>query len=67
MLSVKSVKYPAKRASPLIGSNKGRSANCSVTVKYVDEDFRIVEDKSGDLFVYSRPVVPRVHAAPLGN
>jgi hypothetical protein len=39
--------------------NKGRRAECSVTVRYFDEDVRIVEDKSGDLFVYSRPVVPR--------
>eukprot|EP00956_Cyclotella_meneghiniana_P021031 scaffold37801_cov85-Cyclotella_meneghiniana.AAC.2 len=40
--------------------HKGRPANCSVIVKYYDEDFRVVEDKSGDLFVYSRPVVSRV-------
>jgi hypothetical protein len=39
--------------------NKGRTASCSVVVRYCDEDFRIVEDKSGDLFVYSRPVVSR--------
>ena len=37
----------------------GREATCSVVVKYVDEDFRIVEDTSGDLFVYTRPVVGR--------
>ena len=28
-------------------------------VKYYDDDFRIVEDLDGELFVYSRPVVPR--------
>jgi hypothetical protein len=39
--------------------NNGRSASCSVHVRYVDDDFRIVEDLSGDLFVYTRPVVPR--------
>lgn len=39
--------------------NKGRSASCSVVVRYFDQDFRVVEDKSGDLFVYSRPVVSR--------
>lgn len=53
------VKVPVGAVWKLLPWNKGRSANCSVTVKYVDEDFRIVEDKSGDLFVYSRPVVSR--------
>ena len=43
----------------LLPWNKGREANCSVLVKYVDGDFRIVEDIDGELFVYSRPVVPR--------
>ena len=40
--------------------NKGRNATCSVSVRYVDDDFRVVEDVSGDLFVYTRPVVPRL-------
>lgn len=39
--------------------NKGRSPTCSVNVRYVDDDFRVVEDVSGDLFVYTRPVVAR--------
>lgn len=39
--------------------NKGRSPTCSVDVKYVDSDFRVVQDVSGDLFVYTRPVVAR--------
>ena len=54
-----SVKVPVGAVWKLLPWNKGRSASCSVTVKYFDEDFRIVEDKSGDLFVYSRPVVSR--------
>jgi len=53
------VKVPVGAVWKLLPWNKGRSAECSVTVKYVDDDFRIVEDKSGDLFVYSRPVVSR--------
>ena len=32
---------------------------CSVRVVYADNDFRIVEDADGELFVYTRPVVPR--------
>uniref|UniRef100_A0A7S4JBV9 Plastid lipid-associated protein/fibrillin conserved domain-containing protein n=1 Tax=Odontella aurita TaxID=265563 RepID=A0A7S4JBV9_9STRA len=54
-----SVKVPVGFVWKLLPWNKGRAASCSVTVKYVDEDVRIVEDKDGDLFVYSRPVVPR--------
>lgn len=54
-----SVKVPVGFIWKLLPWNKGRKASCSVTVKYVDNDFRIVEDKDGDLFVYSRPVVPR--------
>lgn len=54
-----SVKVPVGGIWKFLPWNKGRSALCSVTVKYFDEDFRIVEDKSGDLFVYSRPVVSR--------
>ena len=54
-----SVKVPVGGIWKFLPWNKGRSASCSVTVKYFDDDFRIVEDKSGDLFVYSRPVVSR--------
>ena len=54
-----SVKVPVGAIWKLLPWNKGRSAACSVTVKYVDDDFRVVEDKDGDLFVYSRPVVSR--------
>lgn len=54
-----SVKVPVGFVWKLLPWNKGRPANCSVRVRYVDDDFRIVEDKDGDLFVYSRPVVPR--------
>jgi hypothetical protein len=54
-----SVKVPVGTIWKLLPWNKGRAAECSVTVKYVDKDFRIVEDNAGDLFVYTRPVVSR--------
>lgn len=54
-----SVKVPVGFIWKLLPWNKGREASCSVWVRYVDEDFRIVQDKDGDLFVYSRPVVSR--------
>jgi hypothetical protein len=54
-----SVKVPVGAIWKLLPWNKGRAAECSVTVKYVDNDFRIVEDNAGDLFVYTRPVVSR--------
>lgn len=54
-----SVKVPVGAIWKLLPWNKGRPATCSVKVVYVDEDFRVVRDKDGDLFVYTRPVVPR--------
>ena len=53
------VKVPVGTIWSLLPWNKGRKPTCSVDVKYYDEDFRIVQDKDGDLFVYTRPVVPR--------
>jgi len=53
------VKVPVGWVWKLLPWNKGRAATCAVDVKFVDEDFRIVEDKDGELFVYTRPVVPR--------
>lgn len=54
-----SLKVPVGAIWKLLPWNKGREALCSVFVKYVDKDFRVVEDKDGDLFVYCRPVIPR--------
>mmetsp|Transcript_9058 Transcript_9058/g.12541 ORF Transcript_9058/g.12541 Transcript_9058/m.12541 type:complete len:333 (-) Transcript_9058:143-1141(-) len=54
-----SVKVPVGFIWKLLPWNKGRKPLCSVDVKYVDQDMRIVQDKDGDLFVYTRPVVPR--------
>ncbi len=53
------VKVPVGAVWKILPWNKGREASCSVLVKYVDDDFRIVEDIDGELFVYSRPVIPR--------
>ncbi len=54
-----SVKVPVGFVWKLLPWNKGREAACSVDVVYYDDDFRIVQDLDGELFVYSRPVVPR--------
>jgi len=54
-----SVKVPVGAIWKLLPWNKGRPASCSVTIPYVDEDMRIAKDKDGELFVYTRPVVPR--------
>lgn len=53
------VKVPVGQIWKILPWNKGRAATCGVTNKFVDEDFRIVEDDDGEWFVYSRPVVPR--------
>lgn len=53
------VRVPVGSVWKTLPWNKGRSPTCSVNVRYVDDDFRVVEDVSGDLFVYTRPVVSR--------
>jgi hypothetical protein len=54
------IKVPVGAIWKLLPWNKGRDATCQVLVRYVDDDFRIVQDISGDFFVYIRPVVPRL-------
>ena len=54
------IKVPVGAIWKLLPWNKGRPALCKVFIKFVDEDFRIVQDtKNGEFFVYTRPVVPR--------
>jgi uncharacterized membrane protein YgdD (TMEM256/DUF423 family) len=53
------VKVPVGAIWKLLPWNKGRDALCKVFMRYVDDDFRIVQDVSGDYFVYTRPVIPR--------
>lgn len=38
--------------------NNGRAPTCSMQLRYVDEDMRIVADDDGEFFVYMRPVDP---------
>lgn len=54
-----SVKVPVGAVWKLLPWNKGRAATCSVQTVYLDEDFRVVQDNDGELFVYTRPVVSR--------
>jgi len=54
-----SLKVPVGFVWKLLPWNNGRKPTCSVDVKYYDNDFRIVADNDGELFVYTRPVVPR--------
>lgn len=53
------VNVPVGAIWKLLPWNKGRAATCKVFVKYLDDDFRIVQDVDGEYFVYTRPVVPR--------
>jgi hypothetical protein len=52
-------KVPVNAVWKLLPWNKGRDANCKVYVRYCDDDFRIVQDVSGEYFVYTRPVLSR--------
>jgi hypothetical protein len=49
-------KIPVGAIWKLLPWNNGRSATCSIKIKYVDDDFRIMEDVDGEFFVYTRPV-----------
>ena len=46
--------YPVNKVWKLLPWNKGRAPLATTYVKYVDEDFRIMEDRDGEMFVYCR-------------
>lgn len=47
------VNVPVGAIWKLLPWNKGRAATCNVFVKYVDGDFRVVQDIDGEYFVVS--------------
>lgn len=53
------IKVPVGAIWKLLPWNKGREATCKVYIRYVDDEFRVVQDVSGEFFVYTRPVLPR--------
>ena len=46
--------YPVKFVWKLLPWNKGRDPAASTYVRYLDEDFRIMADRDGEVFVYCR-------------
>ena len=52
-------RVPVGAVWKLLPWNKGRAPICSITIKYADKDFRVMEDRDGELFVYTRPVCSR--------
>ena len=46
--------YPVGAVWRLLPWNKGRAPTASTFVRYVDEDFRIMADRDGEVFVYCR-------------
>jgi len=48
---------PVNAVWKLLPWNWGGAPTCSVSIKYVDDEFRIAEDKYGQLFVYMRPIL----------
>ena len=53
------LKVPVGAVWKLLPWNKGRAPECAVKLVYFDGDMRIVQDPSGDYFVYTRPVCAR--------
>lgn len=62
-----SLKVPVGFVWKLLPWNQGRAPTCSVKLVYFDGDIRIVEDRSGELFLYTRPVAPRPLAAKIAE
>ena len=46
--------YPVKFVWKLLPWNKGRDPAASTYVRYLDEDFRVMADRDGEVFVYCR-------------
>lgn len=53
------LKVPVGAVWKLLPWNGGRAPSCAVKLVYLDGDMRIVQDPSGDYFVYTRPVCAR--------
>lgn len=53
-------KVPVNAIWKLLPWNEGRAPTATLFLKYVDDNFRIVQDVDGEYFVYTRPVVPRL-------
>ena len=49
------LKVPVGAIWKLLPWNGGRAPSCAVKLVYFDGDMRVVEDPSGDYFVYTRP------------
>ena len=50
------VKVPVGAVWKLLPWNKGLPPTASLACKYLDDDFRVVQDAGGEYFVYARPV-----------
>jgi len=54
------VKIPVGAIWKLLPWNKGRTASATLFARFVDRDFRIMQDVDGEYFVYSKPVFSRI-------
>lgn len=50
-----SIKVPVGAIWTLLPWNKGRKATATIKIRYCDDNFRVMEDLDGELFVYTRP------------
>jgi len=53
-------KVPVGAVWKLLPWNKGRAATATVWLRFVDKDFRVMQDLDGEYFVYTRPVFSRI-------
>ena len=54
------VKIPVGAIWKLLPWNKGRPASATLFARFIDRDFRIMQDIDGEFFVYTKPVFSRI-------
>ena len=54
------VEVPVNAIWKLLPWNGGKAPTCKIFLRYVDEDFRVMQDNDGEFFVYTRPVFSRI-------
>lgn len=54
------LQVPVNPVWKLLPWNNGRAPTCSIKTKFLDDDFRVMQDLDGEYFVYTRPVVSRL-------
>ena len=58
--------YPVKEVWNKLPWNK-ESPNCQVSIVYLDEEMRIMQDMYGSIFIYIRPSISLLNSNTISN